>query len=474
MITKSNGFLASERLTKRARRARCVGDFKTTEVFYMQKNRWLVVLGALIIQISLGAVYIYSVFKTPLQQMFGWDKAQVVLPAQIILVCFALAVIFAGRLQDKIGPRKVATVGGIVLGIGFILASFAQKMGGLTWFVSTFSVIGGIGVGIAYVCPISACVKWFPDKRGLITGLAVAGFGAGGLVFAPIAKSLIESSNVLHAMMVLGIIFLVAVVIGAQFLSSPPAGYVPEGWNPPQTAGNAAHKADYTWGEMLKTPQFYLLWLAYFAGCTAGLMVIMNASTIWQSFAAGSEAIGNALDGTVFDAIKTAGAASVSTIAIFNAVGRIAWGKISDSLGSRIKTLVIMFVVCAAAMFFLNRLTSYPMFVVGTGLIGFCFGGFLALYPAITADFYGTKNVGVNYGFLFTAYGAGGLFGPWLQAKLVEKGLTLNVLKDGAQSATFDVINYKAAFIVSGAMCVVAILLKLATKAPKPKEVSAA
>ncbi|OGQ48326.1 MAG: hypothetical protein A3H42_04400 [Deltaproteobacteria bacterium RIFCSPLOWO2_02_FULL_46_8] len=435
----------------------------------MYKNRWLVVLGALIIQISLGAVYIYSVFKTPLQQMFGWDKSQVALPAQIILVCFAFAMIFAGRVQDKIGPRKVATVGGIVLGLGLILASLAQKLGGLGWFIATFSVISGIGVGITYVCPISACVRWFPDKRGLITGLAVAGFGAGGLVFAPIAKSLTETNGVLHAIMVLGIIFLIAIVIGAQFLSAPPEGYKPEGWVSPATT-TVGLKADYSWKEMLAMPQFYLLWLTYFAGCTAGLMIIMNASTIWQSFAALTSAAGSVLDSTVFDAIKTAGAASVSTIAIFNAAGRIAWGKISDSIGSRITTLVIMFALCAIAMLFLSWMTTYPLFIIGTGLVGFCFGGFLALYPAVTADFFGTKNVGVNYGIMFTAYGAGGLLGPWLQAHLVERGLTLNILKDGIGVVTFDVINYKTAFIVSGIMCIVAIFLKLATRAPKIKE----
>jgi len=434
------------------------------------KNRWLVVLGALIIQISLGAVYIYSVFKTPLQQMFGWDKAQVSIPAQIVLVSFALAVIFAGRVQDKIGPKWVATVGGLVLGLGLILAGMTQKFsGGLTWFTVTFSIIGGIGIGIAYVCPISACVKWFPDKRGLITGLAVAGFGAGGLVFAPVAKSLIGSNDVMYAITVLGAIFLVAVVVGAQLLSAPPAGWKPEGWTPP-AAVNATSKVDYTWGEMLATPQFYLLWLTYFAGCTAGLMIIMNTSTIWQSFSANALAVGSTLESSVFDGIKTAGAAAVGTIAIFNAVGRIAWGKVSDSLGSRTNTLVIMFILCAIAMLLLNRFTTYPLFIVGTGVIGFCFGGYLALYPAITADYYGTKNVGVNYGFMFTAYGAGGLFGPWLQAKLVEKAAALDLLKDGAVSGTFDVINYKTAFVVSGIMCVLAVLVTKMARAPRPKE----
>lgn len=430
------------------------------------KNRWFVVLGALIIQMSLGAVYIYSVFKTPLQQMFQWDKSQVALPAQIVLVAFALAVIFAGRVQDKIGPRKVASVGGIVLGLGLVLAGLTQKMGGLGWFVLTFSVIGGLGIGIAYVCPISACVKWFPDKRGLITGLAVAGFGAGGLIFAPIAKSLIEGSDVLHAITILGIIFLVAVLVGAQFLSSPPEGYRPEGWTPPAASGGATAASNYSLGGMMKTPQFYLLWLTYFAGCTAGLMIIMNVSTIWQSFSASVAAAAGSMESAVFDGIKTAGAVVVSVIAVFNAVGRIAWGKISDQLGSRTKTLAIMFIVCAVAMLALDRLTTYPLFIAGAGLIALCFGGYLALYPAVVADFYGTKNIGVNYGMMFTAYGAGGLFGPWLQARLVEKSATLNLLKGGVQAATFDIINYKTAFMVSGVMCVAAVVLVFLIKSP--------
>lgn len=435
----------------------------------MDKKRWLVVFGALIIQLSLGAVYIYSVFKTPLQQMFGWDKAQVALPAQLVLVFFALAVIFAGRVQDKIGPRWVATVGGIVLGVGLILASFAEKFGGLTWFIGTFSILGGIGIGIAYVCPISACLKWFPDKRGFITGLAVAGFGAGGLIFAPMAKSLIESSGIMHTIMILGCIFLVAVVAGAQFLSAPPECYAPAGWTPPVKTDAAKCGDDYSWKQMLGTPQFYLLWLIYFAGCTAGLMIIMNASTIWQSCAAGTCILTGNVDSPLFDNFKTMGAAAVSTIAIFNAVGRIAWGKISDALGSRTKTLTIMLILCAVAMLALKELTTYSLFITGTGIIALCFGGYLALFPAITADFYGSKNVGVNYGFMFTAYGAGGLFGPWLQAKLVEKTASLPILKEGVSSGTFDVISYDSAFIVSGIMCVVAIILTLVTKAPKRK-----
>jgi MFS transporter, OFA family, oxalate/formate antiporter len=431
------------------------------------KNRWLVVMGALIIQMSLGAVFIYSIFKTPLQQLLNWDKSQAALPAQAVLVAFAFAMIFAGRVQDKIGPRRVASAGGIILGLGLILAGFTQRMGGLGWFVLTFGAIGGMGIGIAYICPISACVKWFPDKRGLITGLAVAGFGAGGLVFAPIARALIERSDVLHAIMTLGAIFLAAILIGAQFLSNPPEGYCPEGWRSSSASpacGPAA--ADYTWNEMLKTPQFYLLWLTYFAGCTAGLMIIMNVSTIWQSFAASGSAAAGVMESAVFDGIKTAGAGVVSVIAVFNAVGRIAWGKLSDQLGNRTKTLIPITIVCSLALFALDRLTTYPMFLAGAGLIASCFGGYLALYPAVVADFYGTKNIGMNYGVMYTAYGAGGLLGPWLQANLVEKSATLNLLTGGVRTATFDIIDYRTAFMVSGAMCAAAIVLICLTRPP--------
>jgi MFS transporter, OFA family, oxalate/formate antiporter len=433
------------------------------------KNRWFVVVGALLIQISLGAVYIYSVFKTPLIELFKWDKSQVTLPSQLVLVFFALAVILAGRVHDRLGPRWVATAGGVILGLGLILAGLSERMGGLAWFVGTFSVIGGLGIGIAYVCPIAACVKWFPDKRGLITGLAVAGFGAGGLVFAPLAKSLIASHGVMTTIQILGAIFLVAVVIGAQFLNAPPAGYKPEGWNPPTTAAGTPSLVDYDWKGMLATPQFYLLWLSYFAGCTAGLMIIMNASTIYQSFGAALNAQGSNLDEKVFQGIIAAGTGAVSTIAIFNALGRIGWGYVSDALKSRTLTLVIMFVLCTVDMFALNWMRSFPLYITATCVIGLVFGGYLALFPAITADFFGTKHYGINYGFMFSAYGAGGIVGPLLQAKLVEKVNTLQLVAADGTTKPFDVINYQTAFIVSGVMCAVAVVLVLILRKPAPK-----
>lgn len=435
----------------------------------MEKRRWVVVVGALLIQISLGAIYIYSVFKPALKEQFpGWSPTDLALPSQLVLAMFALSMIFAGRIQDKVGPRIIATIGGVLLGLGLVVARFATD---LTTFVVGFSVLGGIGIGAAYVCPIATCVKWFPDKRGLITGLAVAGFGAGGLVFTPIAKTLILSQGIMNTFMYLGIIFFVAVVIGAQLMKNPPVGYQPQGWTPPAPApGMAAAKADYTWQEMLRTPQFWLLWLTYFAGCTAGLMIIMNITNVWQSFSLLSLGQpGTPVAGGVYAEILSKGATAVIIVSILNAVGRIAWGKVSDNIGRK-NTLLLMFLVAGVVMLVLNWLTSYSLYLTGVGIVGFCFGGFLALFPAVTADSFGTKNVGANYGWMFTAYGVGGLFGPWLAPKLmaVVAKIPYEALdKAGIASIkSYDAGNYLHAFIISGVMCIASAILVRVIRAP--------
>jgi MFS transporter, OFA family, oxalate/formate antiporter len=433
-------------------------------------NRWLVVLGALLMQISLGAIYIYSVFKPGLKATFPtWSNTDLALPSQLVIFFFALSTIVAGRVQDKIGPRLVASIGGVLVGIGLAVASMAKD---LTMFTVGFSVIAGIGIGTAYVCPIATCVKWFPDKRGLITGLAVAGFGAGGLVFTPVAKSFIASSGVMPTFLYLGIIFFIAVVIGAQFMKNPPAGYKPAGWNPPAAATGAPVQSDFSMGQMLSTPQFWILWLTYFAGSTAGLMIIMNITNIWQSFA-------------MLDLVKTTatipkeaygdivgkGAAAVMIVAILNSAGRIAWGKISDSLGRK-ATLMVMFVFSGVIMLFLNGCVSYTLYIFGVSCVGFCFGGFLALYPAVTADYFGTKNVGVNYGCMFMAYGIGGLFGPWLAPKLMKivQKIPFEAIEKGAViTKPYDAGSYVSSFVISGIMCLVAAALILIIKPPKAR-----
>ncbi|HEY5118118.1 MAG TPA: OFA family MFS transporter [Anaerolineales bacterium] len=455
-------------------------------------SRWWVVAGALVIQISLGAVYIWSVFQTPLKAVFeGWTETQVTLPAQVLLAAFALAVVFGGRIQDRLGPRVVATSGGIILGAGMILATFTGHFSSntaLVWLLLTFSVLGGIGIGAAYVCPIATCVKWFPDKRGLVTGLAVAGFGAGAFFFAPLAKALISGGayellgaklfvlpqvGVFNTFLVLGVIFLVCVVAGAQLLHNPPAGYVPAGWTPPQSkAAGTAVQADLTPTEMLRTPTFWLLWVTYFAACMGGLQIIMKASPIWQSFSLSTMTTPVSL--TDFGLVATAAAMAVSIIAIFNSTGRILWGIVSDSIGRKI-TLIGMFVLTGIALLVLDFLRPYPLFLAGVSLVGLCFGGFLALYPALTADYFGTKHYGVNYGWMFTAYGAGGIVGPYLAAALMRQVSKVPYeAKDAAGvlvQKLFAVGDYRPAFIVAGIVCLVAagLVMLLRPVPTKPK-----
>jgi OFA family oxalate/formate antiporter-like MFS transporter len=444
-------------------------------------NRWWVIAGALVIQVSLGAVYIWSVFQTPLKAVFqDWTETQVTLPANIVLAAFALAVIFAGRIQDRVGPRIVATAGGIILGAGLILAKFTEFFpsgAALVWLIATFSILGGIGIGAAYVCPIATCVKWFPDKRGLITGLAVAGFGAGAFFFAPLAKALISGGmyelmgaklfplpqlGVFHTFLVLGVIFLVCVVAGAQLLNNPPAGYLPAGWNPPQpkTPAAAEAKADFSPLEMIRTPSFWLLWVTYFIACSGGLQVIMKASPIWQSVSMAG--MTPPVPAAVFSGIAAAGAIAVSVISIFNSTGRILWGIVSDRIGRK-STLILIFLLSGAALLTLDLLNLFLLFLIGVSVIGLCFGGFLALYPALTADYFGTKHIGVNYGVMFTAYGAGGIVGPYLAAAMMR---VVGEVAYEAKSASGEIVqkiftvgDYQSAFIVAGVACVVAAVL---------------
>ncbi|MBN1439750.1 MAG: OFA family MFS transporter [Anaerolineales bacterium] len=440
-------------------------------------NRWWVVGGALVIQVSLGAVYIWSVFETPLKAFFpSWTETQVTLPAQIVLAAFAAAVILAGRIQDRRGPRIVATCGGVILGAGLILARFSEQFApgtALAWLILTFSVLGGVGIGAAYVCPIATCVKWFPDKRGLITGLAVAGFGAGAFFFAPLAKAMISGGSyqllgaslftlpklgVFNTFLALGVIFLVCVVSGAQLLRNPPAGYVPAGWVPPQASpGKAASAADFTPTQMLRTPSFWLLWITYFVGCAAGLQVIMKASPIWQSFSIAG--LTPPIPEADFGQIAALAAMAVSILAIFNSTGRIVWGIVSDKIGRK-TALIIMFVLCGATMLALDFFRDYPMYLLGISVVGLCFGGYLALYPAMTADFFGTKNIGANYGWMFTAYGAGGIAGPYLAAALMRVVDKVPYqAKDAAGELvekTFTVGDYRTAFVIAGIACLIA------------------
>lgn len=406
---------------------------------FMEKvmNRWIVVIGALIVQICLGAIYAWSVFVQPLEDL-GFTRTQTQAVFSMAIATFAFVMIFAGRWQDKIGPRVVALTGGIVLGIGYILAGLIGKSVQQTsLFLTIFScvgIIGGAGIGLAYVCPLAAGVKWFPDKRGLITGLAVAGFGGGAWFFARIASSLILSSGVLHAFLILGIIFFIATIIGSFVLVNPPEGWTPKGWNPDTNTKAKVVSNDYTWQQMLGTKHFWLMWLMFTFSATSGLMVIGHIKPF--AIASGADA-------------AMAGAA-VGILAIFNAAGRILWGWISDKIGRRYAMLT-MFILQGFMMLILIKMGgSSASLAIAAAWVGFNFGGNFALFPSATADFFGTKNLGVNYGLVFTSYGLAGIIGPIIGGTV------------------FDITgSYVHAFTLAGVLCLIAVVLSFGIKKVK-------
>jgi OFA family oxalate/formate antiporter-like MFS transporter len=360
-------------------------------------NRWLMVAAALVLQICLGVLYAWSVFRAPLMKQFGWTVKEAGYPYMASLFFFAVGMIFAGRWQDKAGPKKVAIFGGLLLGVGAILAgAIGTTIGGM---IFAYGVLGGLGVGFAYVTPIATCIKWFPDMRGTITGLAVFGFGAGTLVFGPLINKLVGSIGIASTFYTLGVIFIVCVCGAGSLFKVPPAGYKPAGWNPPAPAPGVAQKADWSPGEMIGAGQFWLLWIIYFFGAAAGLMIIGQAVPIGLEVAK--------LD-------KAVAAGGLGIMALLNGLGRLAHGSISDKLG-RQKTVMLMFAeYIVAFVLILPNSDTFIKWLVGICIVGFSYGGYLALMPSLTADYFGTKSLGQNYGYLFSAWGVAGLGGPYM------------------------------------------------------------
>jgi MFS transporter, OFA family, oxalate/formate antiporter len=415
-------------------------------------NRNLVVIGAIIVQLCLGSIYAWSIFQGALYEsiaeggMYGWDKLWSNLPFAAGLASFAVFMIFAGRWQDHAGPKKVATVGGILLGLGVILSGLVDILGfgndmvqGTLYLVITYGIIGGAGIGFAYVCPIAALVKWFPDKKGLMTGVAVAGFGGGALIFNYVEQYLIGNflDQIGMPLIILGTIYLIFVVIGSQLLVNPPIGWLPEGFTPPTTTADGSGTGMIP-SEMIRTSSFWVLWLMFVFAATAGLMTLGNV----VSAAKGIDPIVGTLE---------LGALIAGIMSIFNAAGRIVWGSISDKIG-RISTFILMFIVLAIAMFafgFVPTGTSWIVVTIIASVVGFCFGGNFALFPSATTDYFGSSNVGKNYGVVFTAYGIAGIVGALV-------------------AGTFgQAFGYSTAFIVTGILAIIAVFLTLILKSKR-------
>jgi OFA family oxalate/formate antiporter-like MFS transporter len=362
-------------------------------------NRWLPVVGGVMMNMALGTFYAMSVFMLPLEQEFGWTRAQTSWVITIGIVMIASWYVIAGYIHDRRGPQLVAAIGGTLFSAGLLLASFTQS---LIMFYVTAGVIAGTGSGFGYVVPTSVGSKWFPDKRGLVVGLMVGGYGAGSGLFGPLAASLIERVGWRSTFQIFSLLFFVMTMTATSLLRNPPAGYRPAGWNPAHSPAGSRAGQDVPASAMIRTRTFKALWLAYCLGTTAGTMVISQLVPFARS--AGHSA--------------AVAAFALTVGAIGNTSGRVLSGWMSDHLG-RLNTLRIMLLVSSAAMPALFTLReSLPFFYALLAVVYYCYGAQLSVYASTSADFYGTKNVGFNYGLLLLAWGVAGILGPFLGGRV--------------------------------------------------------
>ncbi|MDZ4169273.1 MAG: OFA family MFS transporter [Coriobacteriia bacterium] len=402
---------------------------------------WIVTAAGLGINLALGVLYSWSVIAKTLSKPlaeggWGWSSGQASLPYALGVGVFAVAMVFAGRAQDKLGPRLVASVGGALCGLGLIVASFGTATNAAP-IILGFGLLTGLGIGLGYAAATPAAVKWFPPQRkGLITGIVVAGFGLASVYIAPITTWLLNEQGVSGTFRVLGGVFLVTTIGLAQLLNNPPAGYLPAAAGAKADARAAAAALDdYEWRDMIKTRQFALMWLMYACSSFAGLMIIGHMAKI------------AAAQLTSIDL----GFALVAVLAVGNASGRVVAGVAADRIGG-IRTMFAVFVLQALMMGAL-AFSATPMTLIPVAaLVGFSYGANLSLFPSTTAGFFGTKNLGVNYGLVFTAWGVGGVFGSMTAGTIVDSTGT-----------------YGVSYAIAAALCIVAAGLTMVTKPPSPR-----
>ena len=367
-------------------------------------NRWGIAVAAVLMQLCLGAAYGWSVFKIPLIRSEHWTETAVQLNFTLAIFFLGVGTVIGGLWQDRVGPRKVATVAGVLYGIGYILAGWGASHHSLGTIYAGYGVLSGIGMGMGYITPVATLVKWFPDKRGLMTGVAVCGYGAGALVMAPIAAPMIQSRGTGFTFAAFGIVYLIVVVIAAQFYANPPQGWTLPGWVAKGAVAKAASAYDFTVKEAAGTWQFYLLWAMLFLNVSAGIMIISQASPMAQS----KEFVG-------MTAIQAA--SMVGLISIFNGLGRVFWAWVSDLIG-RARVYFLLYAIQAVVFFSLTSIHSATVFSICFAIIGLCYGGGFGTMPSFTADFFGAKYMGGIYGWILLAWGAAAIPSPIMIARL--------------------------------------------------------
>lgn len=399
------------------------------------KQAWLVTFSGTGVNLTLGIIYSWSIIAAYLRDVQGWSAMDSQLPYMITCSMFAILMVPAGRVQDSLGPKVALVASAFFAGIGLIGSGFFISVVGLS---ICFGIFFGSAMGLGYSSATPPAIKWFrPEKRGLIAGIVVSGAGLASVYTAPLTNFLLGRYGLSSTFIILGTAFFFVIIILAQLIKNPPDGYIPPS-APSQDAlthgviEEQNYKIDFQWHEMIKTPQFYLLWLIFCFGSLAGLMIIGQLSSI------------------VYDQSGLSlGFILVALLAIFNAVGRIVAGVLFDRLG-RTYSLVIILTLQAINFLLFGTYDTITLLVVGTMVAGFSYGACLSIFPAATAMLYGVKNIGVNYGLLYTSWGAGGVFG----------GLIGGLVRDYTGS-------YNTAFLIAAALCAAGVLLSLLIKEPE-------
>lgn len=376
------------------------------------ENRWLIVLGTVIAQLGLGTIYTWSLFNQPLVDKFGWQLSKVTITFSITSFALAFATLAGGKLQEKLGIRKLISISGLILGIGLILTS---RVTSLAMLYITAGIIVGAADGIAYLTSLSNCIKWFPEKKGLISGISVGAYGTGSLIFKYINGSLINSNGVSQAFLYWGIIAMILVVIGAQLLKDAPILS--------SITNNNSNEKDFSVKEMLRTKEAYFLFLIFFTACMSGLYLIGIVKDIGVQLAGLTPAVA---------------ANAVAMVAIFNTAGRIILGALSDKLG-RLNIIIFTLAVITVSVFVLSFVNlDFIIFFACVASIAFCFGGNITVFPTIVGDFFGSKNQTKNYGIIYQGFGLGALSGSFIAT-----------LAGG----------FIPTFIIVGNLCIVSIIL---------------
>ncbi len=367
----------------------------------MNKNRWLIALSAIAIHLSIGGAYAYSVYKIPIVTEMGWSETNVTVAFTIMMGLAGFAAALFGSLVEKMGPRKSAMVAAVLFGAGQAGAGVAIAMDSVVMYWLTYGVLSGLGMGIGYIAPVSTLVKWFPDRRGLATGMAVLGFGSGALITAPVAANLMEAVGISTTYFILGASYFTLMIVGASYIAPPKPGYMPANMKAAADSGKAVVKKDLavmSAREAVKTKNFWMLWSMHLVNVTAGIMMISVASPMAQ------EIVGLSVAGA---------AAMVGIMGLFNGGGRLIWAAVSDYIG-RSNVFVIFFTAQLITFIVLPHTTNVILFQALIFLVVSCYGGGFSNLPAFASDLFGTKQLGVIHGYLLTTWSLGGIFGPLL------------------------------------------------------------